>query len=135
MSKGVPLKDGLELGEQLKRVLDVTELGKVLINEILELGVQSGDLNVELDIVLIEIGLLELKQGVAFGSEVIHLGLELEDQVIDKDYVEFNVEISRLDTELQDFIDQNFTKFRNIEYCLKLLTKFQTILKRNSLRH
>jgi len=64
-----------------------------------------------------------------------HSLLEFEKTKFDKDYVEFNVEISRLDTELQDFIDQNFTKFRNIEYSLKLLTKFQNILKRNSLRH
>ena len=47
-----------------------------------------------------------------------HSLLEFEKTKFDKDYVEFNVEISRLDTELQDFIDQNFTKFRNIEYCM-----------------
>ena len=64
-----------------------------------------------------------------------HLLLEFEKTKFDKDYVEFNVEISRLDHELQEFIDQNFTKFRNIEYSLKLLTKFENILKRNSLRH
>jgi len=34
-----------------------------------------------------------------------HSLLEFEKAKFDKDYVEFNVEISRLDTELQDFID------------------------------
>ena len=64
-----------------------------------------------------------------------HNLLAFERTQFDKHYVEFNVEISRLDHELQEFIDQNFLKFRNIEYSLKLLTKFENILKRNSLRH
>jgi len=59
-----------------------------------------------------------------------HSLLKFELTKFDKDYVEFNVEISKLDHELQEFIDNNFTKFRNIEYSLKLLTKFENILKR-----
>ena len=59
-----------------------------------------------------------------------HNLLKFELTKFDKDYVEFNVEISKLDHELQEFIDNNFTKFRNIEYSLKLLTKFENILKR-----
>ena len=53
----------------------------------------------------------------------------------DRDWVEFNVEISKLDVELQTFIDNNFTRFRNIEYSLKLLRKFESTIKRDSLRH
>lgn len=53
----------------------------------------------------------------------------------DRDIVKFNSEISQLDGELQAFIDNNFSKFRNIEYSLKLLQRFQNILKRDSLRH
>jgi len=50
--------------------------------------------------------------------------LDFQKNQFDRDYVEFNVEISHLDTELQTFIDNNFNKFRNIEYSLKLLRKF-----------
>ena len=39
--------------------------------------------NVELDVILVELGLLELKKGVALVSEIVHLGFELEDKVID----------------------------------------------------
>jgi dynein heavy chain len=53
----------------------------------------------------------------------------------DRDYVEFNVDISHLDVELQNFIDNNFNRFRNIEYSLKLLHKFENTLKRDSLKH
>lgn len=40
-----------------------------------------------------------------------------------------------MDVELQGFIDNNFTRFRNIEYSLKLLRKFETTIKRDSLKH
>ncbi len=53
----------------------------------------------------------------------------------DRDHVEFNVEISKLDLELQRFIDDNFTQYKNIEYSLKLLNKFEKTIKRDSLRH
>ena len=45
------------------------------------------------------------------------------------------MEISHLDIELQNFIDNNFNRFRNIEYSLKLLNKFENTLKRDSLKH
>lgn len=61
--------------------------------------------------------------------------LDYQKNQFDRDYVEFNVEISHLDAELQNFIDNNFNKFRNIEYSLKLLRKFETTLKRDSLKH
>jgi len=61
--------------------------------------------------------------------------LDTANNKFDKDYVEFNVEISKLDIELQNFIDNNFTRFRNIEYSLKLLRKFESTIKRDSLKH
>ena len=61
--------------------------------------------------------------------------LEYQQIKFDRDFVQFNHEISQLDGELQIFIDSNFTKFRNIEYSLKLLKKFQSIIKRDALRH
>jgi len=47
--------------------------------------------------------------------------LDINNSKFDRDWVEFNVEISHLDQELQNFIDDNFTRYRNIEYSLKLL--------------
>jgi len=40
-----------------------------------------------------------------------------------------------LDSELQNFIDTNFDRFKNIEYSLKLLHKFDMTLKRDTLKH
>jgi hypothetical protein len=82
MSEGVTLEDGLEFGQEFKGVFDVSEFGEILIDEVLKLSVQSGDLNIELDIVLIKLGLLELKKRMTFGSEIIHLGFKLKNQVI-----------------------------------------------------
>ena len=53
----------------------------------------------------------------------------------DLEYVKFTVEIQNLDTELQTFIDNNFSRFRNIEYSIRLLHKFENTLKRDTLRH
>ena len=53
-----------------------------------------------------------------------HNLLDTANNKFDRDWVEFNVEISHLDGELQNFIDNNFNRFRNIEYSLKLLHKF-----------
>ncbi len=61
--------------------------------------------------------------------------LDTNNNKFDRDFVEFNVEISHLDVELQGFIDNNFNRFRNIEYSLKLLRKFESTIKRDSLRH
>lgn len=64
-----------------------------------------------------------------------HNLLDTANNKFDRDWVEFNVEISHLDGELQNFIDNNFNRFRNIEYSLKLLQKFQSTIKRDSLKH
>lgn len=61
--------------------------------------------------------------------------LDTNNNKFDRDWVEFNVEISHLDVSLQNFIDSNFNRFRNIEYSLKLLRKFESTIKRDSLRH
>jgi dynein heavy chain len=52
----------------------------------------------------------------------------------DRDYVEFNVKITELETRLQQFINQNFEHITSIEHSLRLLRKFQTILQRESLK-
>jgi dynein heavy chain len=61
--------------------------------------------------------------------------LNLHKSDFDRDYVQFNVDISKLDTEMQSFIDSCFNRFLNIEYSLKLLKKFENTLKRDALRH
>jgi dynein heavy chain len=61
--------------------------------------------------------------------------LDYNNTKFDRDFVQFNVNISQLDTDLQNFIEANFSKFRNIEYSLKLLRKFEAILIRESLKH
>lgn len=43
--------------------------------------------------------------------------------------------IQKLDSELQKFIDLNFSKINTISYSLKLLKKFQSILHRDSIRN
>jgi len=52
----------------------------------------------------------------------------------DRDYVEFNVRISDLESNLRQFINQSFEAIASIDSSLKLLTKFQAILQRDSLR-
>ncbi|KAL4465245.1 hypothetical protein ABPG74_001959 [Tetrahymena malaccensis] len=61
--------------------------------------------------------------------------LDTTNNKFDRDWVELNVEISQLDTELSNFIDNIFNRFRNIEYSLKLLFKLQSTIKRDSLKH
>lgn len=64
-----------------------------------------------------------------------HELLDTVNTKFDRDFVEFNVEITHLDDELQNFINNNFNRFRNIEYSLKLLRKFNATIKREQLKH
>lgn len=50
--------------------------------------------------------------------------LDLTHSNFDKEYVSFNISISQLDTELQQFIDNNFSKSKSIEQSINLLKKF-----------
>jgi hypothetical protein len=50
--------------------------------------------------------------------------LDLSNSTFDKEYVSFNISISQLDTELQQFIDNNFSKSKSIEHSINLLKKF-----------
>jgi len=61
--------------------------------------------------------------------------LDAENVKFDKDYVDLMQDIQKLDTDLQNFIDTNFSKFKNISYSLKLLKKFEAILKRDNIRN
>jgi len=60
--------------------------------------------------------------------------LDYQNNKFDREFVQFNVEIASLDNDLQNFINSNFSRFRNIEYSLKLLKKirkysYQRLLK------
>ena len=55
------------------------------------------------------------------------------DDTFDRDFVEFNVDVSRVENELTVYIDQNFSNIVNIEDSLRLLRKFRSILHRDNL--
>ena len=55
--------------------------------------------------------------------------------MFDRDFVEFNVHVSSVETDLQQYIDSNFEVITNIEDSLKLLRKFKAILHRDNLRN
>ncbi|OLQ04248.1 Dynein gamma chain, flagellar outer arm [Symbiodinium microadriaticum] len=61
-------------------------------------------------------------------------GIDFHHNRFDRDYVEFNVRISDLESSLRQFINQSFEAIASIDSSLKLLTKFQAILQRDSLR-
>lgn len=61
--------------------------------------------------------------------------LDLTHSNFDKEYVSFNISISQLDTELQQFIDDNFSKSKSIEQSINLLKKFENTIKRDALKH
>ncbi|CAM9799127.1 unnamed protein product [Ectocarpus fasciculatus] len=60
--------------------------------------------------------------------------LDYHNNKFDRDYVEFNVQITELETNLQQFINQSFETITSIEHSLQLLKKFQSILQRESLK-
>ena len=62
-----------------------------------------------------------------------HKLLDFLNGLFDKDYVEFNVEVSHVEKDLQNYIDKNFDNITNIEDSLKLLRKFRYILERPTL--
>jgi len=60
--------------------------------------------------------------------------LDFKDDTFDRDFVEFNVEVSQVENMLAQYIDSNFAVIVNIEDSLKLLRKFDAILDRNNLK-
>jgi dynein heavy chain len=63
-----------------------------------------------------------------------HNLLDFHSNRFDRDYVEFLVRISDLESNLRQFINQSFEQIASIESSLKLLQKFQSILQRDNLR-
>lgn len=60
--------------------------------------------------------------------------LDYHNNKFDRDYVEFNVAISDLESSLQQFINDSFERITSIENSLNLLKKFQAILQRENLK-
>ena len=60
--------------------------------------------------------------------------LAYDNNKFDRDYVEFNVQISELETSLQEFINASFDSITDIEQSLSLLKRFQQILQRERLK-
>ena len=68
-----------------------------------------------------------------FRSKITKNLLDYMDDTFDRDFVEFNVDVSRVENELTVYIDQNFSNIVNIEDSLRLLRKFRSILHRDNL--
>jgi len=64
-----------------------------------------------------------------------HKLLDFNNNTFDRDFVEFNVDVSSVETSLQKYIDKNFEVISNIEDSLKLLRKFRAILHRENLKN
>ena len=60
--------------------------------------------------------------------------LDYKDDTFDRDFVEFNVDVSRVENQLTEYIDESFSNIINIEDSLRLLRKFRSILHRDNLQ-
>lgn len=60
--------------------------------------------------------------------------LDYSSNHFDRRFVEFNVGVSKLEQDLEGYINKSFEKIPSIDNSLKLLKKFETILKRGSLQ-
>lgn len=71
----------------------------------------------------------------SFRAKITHPLLDYKDDTFDRDFVEFNVDVSRVETKLTAYIDANFVNPTNIEDSLRLLRKFRSILHRDNLQN
>jgi len=70
----------------------------------------------------------------AFKSKITHPLLDYKDDTFDRDFVEFNVDVSRVENKLTEYISTTFDNIINIEDSLRLLKKFKAILHRDNLQ-
>jgi dynein heavy chain len=64
-----------------------------------------------------------------------HKLLDSGSNTFDRDFVNFKVDVSSVETELQQYIDKNFDVITNIDTSLNLLRKFKAILLRGNLKN
>lgn len=69
----------------------------------------------------------------SFRSKIKAALLDYKDDTFDRDFVEFNVDVSRVENKLTEYIDASFPTTMNIEDSLRLLRKFRSILHRDNL--
>ncbi|GBG28853.1 Dynein heavy chain 5, axonemal [Hondaea fermentalgiana] len=60
--------------------------------------------------------------------------LDFYNNKYDRDYIQFNMRITDLESQLQQFINRSFESITSIEASLTLLKRFQSILQRDTLR-
>ena len=60
--------------------------------------------------------------------------LDFSKNTFDRDFLEYNVSISDLETALQGFINQCFENIPSTQQALNLLRQFESILQRDSLK-
>lgn len=70
MFQGVTNKDALKLLKQFKRVLDVSESLEVGVDKVLEIVVEEGDFDVELNEFSVKLVVLVVQQVVSLASEL-----------------------------------------------------------------
>jgi dynein heavy chain len=64
-----------------------------------------------------------------------HRLLGYTNNTFDRDFVEFNVNVSSVETDLQAYIDENFEVIKSIDDSLRLLRKFMSIIHRDNLKN
>lgn len=64
-----------------------------------------------------------------------HKLLDSGSNTFDRDFVNFKVDVSSVETQLQQYIDKEFEDITNIESSLNLLRKFKSILHRDNLKN
>ena len=70
----------------------------------------------------------------SFRGKITKALLDYQDDTFDRDFVEFNVDVSRVESQLTQYIEKNFADIVNIEDSLRLLRKFKSILHRENLQ-
>mmetsp|Transcript_17790 Transcript_17790/g.60027 ORF Transcript_17790/g.60027 Transcript_17790/m.60027 type:complete len:645 (-) Transcript_17790:418-2352(-) len=78
----LPLQDGLELVQQIERILDGGDVLKRLVDKMLQQRLQVRDLDVELDVVPVELVVVVVEQVVPLLPEVAHDGVEVVDELL-----------------------------------------------------
>ncbi len=64
------LQDGLELAQQIQTLLDAGDALEAFVDEMLELGLQIGNFDVELNVVSVELVVVKIQQVVIFGAKL-----------------------------------------------------------------
>jgi dynein heavy chain len=82
----------------------------------------------------IEYILKEFERHRSFLQRQNHKLLDYTTNKFDRDFVEFNVDVSTVESKLHEYIDKSFENITNIQESLKLLRKFKAILHRDNLK-